>query len=49
MEKLQRPLCKEVKKSQKKKKTGESGAPYVSKWKYYEFLSFLTDTVRHRE
>ena len=42
-------FVRELKKVKKKRKTGESGPPYVSKWKYYEILSFLTDTVRHRE
>ena len=33
----------------KKKKSGEEGPAYVSRWPYYSNMLFLADTVRHRE
>ena len=32
----------------KKKPSGEKGPPFVSRWPYFEMLTFLDDTVRHR-
>ena len=32
----------------KKKPSGDKGPPFVSRWPYFEMLTFLDDTVRHR-
>ena len=33
----------------KKKKTGDKGPEYVSRWPYFQVMMFVADTVRHRE
>ena len=41
-------IVREFKKT-KKKPTGSKGPPYVSRWPYFECMTFLMDSVRHRE
>ena len=33
----------------KKRLSGSKGPPYVSRWPLFDIMSFLTDSVRHRE
>ena len=33
----------------KKRKSGEKGPSYTSKWPYFEIMMFLSDTVKHRQ
>ena len=33
----------------KKRKSGESGPCYTSKWPNFELMMFLSDTVKHRQ
>ena len=33
----------------KKRKSGDEGPAYCPRWKLYSCLSFLQDSVRHRE
>ena len=40
-------FVREVRKK-KKKKSGDAGPVYKSRWPLFDMLQFLTDTVRHR-
>ena len=33
----------------KKRLSGSKGPPYVSRWPLFDIMSFITDSVRHRE
>lgn len=48
MEKFKGYFVKELKKV-KKKKTGDKGPQYVSRWPFFDNMLFLADTVKHRE
>ena len=37
------------KKKTKSMRSGDSGPPYSSLWEYFEVLSFLLDTIKHRQ
>ena len=41
-------FVREAKKA-KAKKSGESGPSFVSSWPLYEVMSFVGDTVKHRQ
>ena len=46
LEKFEGPLCERTK---KKKKSGESGPSYVSRWPLFETMMFLSNSVHHKE
>ena len=45
---LRDKFVKELRKV-KARKSGDKGPPYVSPWKLYRALTFLTDSVKHRQ
>ena len=48
MNNLRDTFVRELRKT-KGKKSGEKVPKYTSRWPYFEVLTFLTDTVRHRQ
>ena len=45
---LRDKFVKELRKV-KARKSGDEGPPYVSTWQLYELMTFLTDSVKHRQ
>ena len=43
-----RKIFRDHDRKKKKNPSGGNGPPFVSRWPYFEVLTFLDDTVRHR-